>query len=265
MATQPHSQIAPSLAGRALLAVALMIGFYALAITLVAALLVLPAITPHFPIRLLVMCWLGAGVVLWSIVPRIDRFKPPGLRLDAQTQPRLFGEIESIASATDQPMPREIYLVSGVNAFVAQRGGMMGLFSKRVMGVGLPLVATLSSAELRAVLAHEFGHFHGGDTALGPWICNTRAMLSRTIENLEHGEHYFLDRPFRWYGEMFLRVTQAISRRQEFAADALAARVEGVSELLGGGVFDGTRLRISSSACVGFRDVRRCGCSARAR
>jgi heat shock protein HtpX len=33
--------------------------------------------------------------------------------------------------------------------------------------------------------------------------------------------------PFIWYGKAFLRITNAISRRQEFAADAIAARAVG--------------------------------------
>jgi Zn-dependent protease with chaperone function len=225
MSTQSSSQPGPSLAGRAALAILLMVGFYLLAITLAATLILGPVMVSGVPIRLLLMGWLAGGVVLWSIIPRIDSFEPPGPELDARAQPRLFGEIATIASATGQPMPNEVYLVADVNAFVARRGGVMGFFSRRVMGVGLPLIAALSSAELRAVLAHEFGHYHGGDTALGPWIYKTRATVIRTVVNLQRSGNRLLHWPFRWYGEMFLRVTQAISRRQEFAADALAARV----------------------------------------
>lgn len=51
----------------------------------------------------------------------------------------------------------------------------MGVGSKRVMGLGLPLLNALTVSELRAVLAHEFGHFVGGDTSLGKWIHKTRS------------------------------------------------------------------------------------------
>jgi hypothetical protein len=41
-------------------------------------------------------------------------------------------------------------------------------------------------------------------------------------------------KPFEWYGKGFLRITHAISRLQEFAADALAARTVGAAPLATG-------------------------------
>jgi Zn-dependent protease with chaperone function len=73
-----------------------------------------------------------------------------------------------------------VYLVADVNAFVAQRGGWMELFSTRVMGLGLPLLNALTVSELRAVLSHEFGHYAGGDTKLLPWIYRARIAIIRT-------------------------------------------------------------------------------------
>ena len=81
-------------------------------------------------------------------------------------------------------MPSEVYLTAEVNAWVMDRGGMMGFGSRRVMGLGLSLLQVLSVSQLRAVVAHEFGHFHGGDTKLGPWIYKTRAAIGRTLEGL---------------------------------------------------------------------------------
>jgi heat shock protein HtpX len=52
------------------------------------------------------------------------------------------------------------------------------------MGLGLSLLQTLSVSQFRAVLAHEFGHFHAGDTKLGPWIYRTRAAIGRTLDGL---------------------------------------------------------------------------------
>jgi hypothetical protein len=43
-----------------------------------------------------------------------------------------------------------------------------------------------------------------------------------------------LQQPFLWYGKMFLRITHAVSRQQEFAADALASRVVGARALIDG-------------------------------
>jgi heat shock protein HtpX len=218
-----------SLAARAVLAVVLLVGFYALALAIVGGLLWIPYAEWRYlgqlHAKLTVLCVLSAGLVLWAILPRLDRFEAPGPRLTPEQHPRLFALIGEVAAATRQAMPVEVYLVPDLNAWVAQRGGVMGLGSRRVMGIGLPLLQALTERQLRAVLAHEFGHYHGGDTALGPWIYKTRATLGRTLQAVSHST--LLSKPFEWYGNGFLRVTHAISRRQEFVADALAARVAG--------------------------------------
>jgi Zn-dependent protease with chaperone function len=228
---------APSLAGRAAAAVLLMVGFYGLALTIVGVLVAIPVAEVVYARRLepriAFFCLVGAFAVLRGIIPRRDRFEPPGPELTRDQHPRLFAMVEEVARATQQPMPAQVYLVPEVTAWVAQRGGVMGFGSHRVMGLGLPLLAALSVDELRAVIAHEFGHYHGGDVALGPWIYKTRAAIARTLESLAR---YFspLIKPFTWYGLGFLRITHAISRRQEFAADALAARVVGAAPLATG-------------------------------
>jgi hypothetical protein len=83
------------------------------------------------------------------------------------------------------------------------------------------------------VVAHELGHYAGGDTRLGPWIYRTREAIVRTVSHLSDADggdswsQAAVRQPFIWYGKAFLRITNAISRRQEFAADALAARRAG--------------------------------------
>lgn len=225
-----------SLAGRAVLALVLMIGFYLLALAIAAGLLYVPyaemTYAKRLHLKLAFFCVLGAGAILWAVLPRFDKFEPPGPVLTREQHPRLFTELESVAQSVNQAMPAEVYLVPDVNAWVAQRGGIMGFGSRRVMGLGLPLMRMLTRSQFRAVLAHEFGHYHGGDTKLGPWIYKTRGAIGRTIGTL--GDDSLLHFPFLWYGKGFLRITHAISRQQEFVADELAARAVGSQALIGG-------------------------------
>jgi Zn-dependent protease with chaperone function len=213
-----------------MLAVLLTIGFYGLALAIAFGLLYLiyleVAVLGRVNVRLTLFAFIGAIVILWSIFPRIDKFIAPGPRLTPSKFPELFKEIEKIAHATRQEMPREVYLVPEVNAFVAERGGLIGIGSRRVMGIGLPLFHLLSVAELNSILAHEFGHFYGGDTALGPWIYKTRAAIIRTVQSVGNTNQWLLI-PFEAYARMFLRVTNSVSRQQEFTADQLAARTVG--------------------------------------
>ena len=230
----PQAARGMSLAARAALAVALLVGFYVLALGIAGGLLWIPyaeiVYAGRLHPKLALICVGLAGLILWSILPRFDRFDPPGPRLTPEEQPALFEHLSGVARATSQAMPAEVYLIPDVNAWVSQRGGVMGIGSRRVMGVGLPLMQALSVPEFRAVLAHEFGHYHGGDTALGPWIYATRAAMARTLETL--GERAAAIRGiFTAYANLFLRLTHAISRRQEYTADALAAHVAGAGSL----------------------------------
>jgi heat shock protein HtpX len=226
----------PSLLGRALLAIVLMVGFYLLAFVLIALLLgfvYLELVTPgRIQVQLVASAGITALALGWAVLPRPDKFIAPGPELTAAQEPRLFREIQEVATATQQHMPKEVYLLAEPNAFVTHRGGVMGIGSKRVMGIGLPLMKGLTIPEMKAVLAHEFGHYHGGDTAVGPWIYKTRAAIMRSVGALDAGN--IVRKPFEWYAKMFLRLTQAISRQQEFAADALAARTVGASHMIGG-------------------------------
>ncbi len=219
-----------SVASRALLALALMIGFYLLALGIVAALLAFPYLeVTHFHriyFKLTIFCIVGAGAIFWAILPRADHFLEPGPRLTPQDQPELFHEISSVAQATGQANPEDVYLIPEVNAWVAQRGGIMGLGSRRVMGLGLALLKVLTVSQFRAVIAHEFGHFYSEDIKLGPWVYKTRATIARTLNALSQRSQ-ILQLPFIWYGLLFLRISHAVSRRQEFTADALAAKTFG--------------------------------------
>ncbi len=230
----------PSVAGRALLAVVLMVGFYLLALAIAGGLLWIPyaeiVYANRLHLKLALACVLGALAIVWSVLPRIDRFTPPGPQLKREQHPRLFQELDGVARSVGQAMPAEVYLVGDVNAWVGQRGGVMGFGSRRVMGLGLPLLRLLRCSPFRAVLAHEFGHYHGGDTKLGPWVYKTRGAIGRTLHSLQgqDGKGSVLQLPFLWYGKLFLRITHAVSRRQEFVADELAARAVGSKPLIDG-------------------------------
>jgi heat shock protein HtpX len=224
-------QSSRSLRTRAVMALLLMVGFYVFALAIAGGLLWVPyaeyTYLDRVDGRIALFCVIGAVTILWALIPRIDKFEAPGPRLTPANAPQLFTMIHDVAKATSQPRPEDVYLLADVNAFVTHRGGLMGIGSRRVMGVGLPLIKGLSPAELKSVIAHEFGHYVSGDVALGPWIYKTRATIGRTLHGL--GGNWLLTHVFNWYARMFMRMTTQISREQEFAADATAARVAGTA------------------------------------
>ena len=216
------------LAARVAAALGLMISFYALALAIGAGLMYLAWLDATTGERIhpkvILVCVVAGASVLWAIIPRADKFEAPGPRIHEAEEPELFKVLQEVAIATSQTMPAEVYVVNDVNAFVTSRGGIMGFGSRRVMGLGLPLMQALTIQEFKGVLAHEFGHYSSGDVGLGPWIHKTRAAIGRTIQNLNEN---ILQKVFIWYGNLFLWVTHSISRRQEFIADAVAAKAVG--------------------------------------
>lgn len=225
-----------SLMVRAWLALLLMVGFYFLAVGLAGGLFYIPYAEIVYAHRVHPKLWLacivGGGAILFSILPRWDSFEAPGPRLDPTQHPRLFAMLTTVAKATGQTMPSDVYLIPDVNAFVTSRGGFMGFLSRRVMGLGAPLLQVLTVSEFKAVIAHEFGHYVGGDVGLGPWIYKTRGAIVRTVQNL--GEGSLLQLPFVLYANIFFKITFSISRHQEYNADRLAANTIGAKPLVEG-------------------------------
>ena len=236
----------------ALLALAMVVASYMVIVLLAAACVYLPylavASMEHPPAQLYLLLLGGvivAGTILWSLLPRRDKFEAPGLLLEPAGHRRLFEELGGIAAALNEPLPREVYLVGQVNAFVADRGGLLGVGSKRIMGIGLPLLSILTVSEMRAVLAHEFAHYYSGDTKMGPWVYKTQSAMVRAFKNIgslqEIGhiaalQFVNLAATFilKWYFILFLRVVNFVSRKKEYRADELACHVAGAEPMVQG-------------------------------
>lgn len=220
-----------SLNFRLLISVLLMIGYYILALSIVVVLLFLTylqSISVKYGVSIYfgVMCVIGSGVILWSILPRYTKFKKPGPLLQRTDYPVLFKLIDDLSQVTGQKAPKEVYLTYEFNAWVTQRGGFLGIGSKRIMGIGLPLFQLLTVSQLKSIIAHEFGHYYAGDTRLAPLNYKLRKVIERTIYNLTQ-TNSGLANIFVSYGKMFLKITHATLRTQEIEADIFAAQISG--------------------------------------
>jgi heat shock protein HtpX len=235
----------------AVLSIFMVVASYLFVILLAAACVYLPylllteGVSNFQTLALFVFGIVIAGAMLWSLLPRPDKFKAPGLLIERSTQPRLFAELENIAGALHEPMPSEVYLIGDVNAWVADRGGLMGIGSRRVMGLGLPLLSILTISQFRAVLAHEFAHYYGGDTSLGPWVYKTQTAIVRIFQNIGSvgqlariailGVMYLVVATLmKGYFVVFLRAINLVSRQKEYRADELACLIAGRQPLIDG-------------------------------
>ena len=236
----------------AILGIVLVIGSYLFVAFLAASCVYLPyiifsrAASEHgWDVLILIFGIVIAATMLWSLIPRRQEFTAPGVLLDRSAHPRLFAEIDSIAAILNEPAPRDVYLIGEANAFVADRGGILGFGSHRIMGLGLPLLSTMTVSQIRALLAHEFAHYYGGDTSVGPWVYRTKASFVRVFQNVGSvrplariavlGAMYMLvTMLLKWYFVGFLRFSNFVSRRQEYRADELACIVAGRQNLIDG-------------------------------
>jgi heat shock protein HtpX len=236
----------------AVFAVVMVVGSYVFVVLLAAACVYIPYLilfrADSFSPQSLILFLFGiviAATMLWSLIPRRDEFSAPGLLLDRSTQPRLFAELDHIAQALNEPLPREVYLIAAPNAFVADRGGVIGFGSRRMMALGFPLLSLLTVSQFRAVLAHEFAHYYGGDTSIGPWVYKTKTSITRIFENIGSvGElarvavlgimYVVVASVLKAYFLGFLRAINLVSRRQEYRADELACLVAGRQNLVDG-------------------------------
>lgn len=244
-----EAKYAGSLRARAALAVALAFGFYGLAVGLGLGLAAGAfAIFNSSGLNLLVIAFAAVSVsLLWSIIPRAVKIPAFGVTVGPAAQPKLWGLVRRVADAAHERPPDEIRLVAEVNAHVHETGGAR---SRRVLAVGLPLLAAMTEREIAAVVAHELGHFKGGDTRLGKLVFLTGRALEHTVRRLQGQSGWFflgtiVRGVFVSYSRMYSRLTFGMSRRQEFSADAVAASVVGVTPA-------GRALRMVNEAAPAF-------------
>ncbi|MBN1203505.1 MAG: M48 family metallopeptidase [Myxococcaceae bacterium] len=217
-------------ARRALMTLVLWAGFWGLGAAVIGVLAWVPVAEMRYRGLGLagILSAAGALSVVWALRPRWWFHKkheelPP---LSREQFPALFALIEDVARRVGTRAPRKVYLADQATAFIRMERRWWGLRREPVVGVGFPLFAFFSREELASVLAHEFGHHAGGDLTLGPWVYRTRVAIASAVDSLDDSA-FFLDVPFRLYGQLFLRVSGTVSRQQELAADALAARTCG--------------------------------------
>ncbi|EMF54654.1 MULTISPECIES: M48 family metallopeptidase [Streptomyces] len=256
---------------RALRALVLLAGFYLLGVLLLAALagadylLYLYAPSSLAPKLYVVSVLLAIPLVRGLFMLRTPKGEdPPGLPVTEADEPALWRTVRELAAAVGTRAPSRIVLTADVNAAVSEDARLLGLLpGPRHLYLGMPLTQGLTEAQLRAVLAHELGHYSNADTRLAAITARGRAQVLRTIGHFEERadrtagrERARLEkknakaaakgkktkeidttgagityRVMAWlyagYGKLYIRATLTGSRRQEYAADAAAARIAG--------------------------------------
>ncbi len=191
----------------------------------------------RIPIKLVAIIAIVVLVTVFAIlkslfVRRID--EDPGTRLDLSQNPGLRDLLNEVAGRIGTRPVDNVYLTPGTEVAVMERGGMLKQLtgkSERCLILGLGVLEGMKLSWLKAVLAHEYGHFSNQDTAGGGFAIAVRRSLMTMAESLAAGGAAAWYNPawlfINGFYRVFLRISQGASRLQEVLADRWAAYAYG--------------------------------------
>jgi Zn-dependent protease with chaperone function len=180
----------------------------------------------------------GIGLMLR---PRFGKL-PKEDRVEAETAPTLHGLVAEVGAALDVAATDVLIVDQEFNA----SWEVVGLRRRRVLTLGLPMLAALEPQERVALIAHELAHGRNGDSGRGLfvgsavraladiyWIVGPEDLSDREPWELGFFDRvvnvmlYVVSRPAYWLLLLELHLLLRDSQRAEFLADALAAGVAG--------------------------------------
>jgi Zn-dependent protease with chaperone function len=191
----------------------------------------------RIPIKLALIVAVLTLATLWSILKSLfvrGQDGDPGERLELRSHPRLRAVLDEVARRIGTRAVDSVYLTPGTDVAVMERGGLGRQLrggSERCLVLGVGVLEGFRIGPLKAVLAHEYGHFSNRDTAGGGFALAVRRSLVTMAVSLAES------RAAAWYNpvwlflngfyRVFLRISQGASRLQEILADRWAALAYG--------------------------------------
>jgi len=184
---------------------------------------------------------------------------PRRVQVTETEQPALYAFIRRLSEETKTPFPRKIYVSPDVNACVFYNSSFWSMFFpvRKNLEIGLGLVNSINISEMKAVIAHEFGHFSQRSMKLGSFTYNVnRIIYNMLYENnsytaflngwgnlhgvlsffagitvkIAQGIQYILKQMYGVINKSYM----SLSREMEFHADAVAASVAGGNNVVSG-------------------------------
>ena len=179
------------------------------------------------------------------------------VEITEEEQPRLFAFLHALADAAEAPRPHRVFLAANVNAAVFYDLSALNLIfpTKKNLEIGLGLVNALTLGELRAVLAHEFGHFTQSSMAVMRWSYLAQQIAGHLVARRDKLDDFLVrvshwDPRIAWIGWVLslivwsirslvdsafgvvLMLQRALSREMEFQADLVSVSLSGSDALI---------------------------------
>lgn len=204
------------------------------------------------------VCSAFLAVFMWKALVFVKhRHAIDDIEVTASELPRLFAFINRLADEAGAPRAHRVFLSPRVNAAVFYDLSVLNLLypSRKNLEIGLGLVNAVSLGELKAVLAHEFGHFGQRSMAVGRWVYIAQQIAAHIIAKRDALDAFLrglsrFDLRIAWVGwllslivwsirslmETVFRVVvlaqRALSREMELQADLVAVSLTGSDALI---------------------------------
>lgn len=193
-----------------------------------------------------IMVILAAGyclvIVLKPIFKIFEKPKRKGTEIKREDYPDLFGLIDEVVKEVDCLQPKHVRVSNECNAYVFH-SNLLGYIrsGSQNLTIGLPLLYAMNKTEMKAILAHEFGHFTQKSVStnrvanLSEFICASIARAEQEIENEDENSVARWARGFaRLAGKIMAGqyhkiapLNGVLSRAQEFDADHFSQLIAG--------------------------------------
>lgn len=194
----------------------------------------------HFySLKLILIVALAAAAAVFIALAGILGKVPEGGTLEAELvhdgdAPGLWNRLRQLATRLGTAPPDHVLAGIDDNFFVTESALRVAgkKLSGRSLYISLPLLRVLEASEADAVLAHELGHFKGGDTAASAKLGPKLVKFDQYTQTLANGgttlPAFYLMNMFRGIFELALRKE---SREREFEADRVAAALTSPKDL----------------------------------
>lgn len=182
---------------------------------------------------ILVACALGFAV---SRTLAIETTAPAAREITQDEAPALFATLDDVLQrmsyakngATHFALVHSVSIDGTFDVQLHQtaRRGVFGSFENH-LHIGVPLLAALSLAELKAVLAHEIAHLGGENERFAAWIYRQREVWGTLHARFQHPSNLVetvLAKFYRWYIPYFRAYSFVMARNLEYSADRAASR-----------------------------------------
>lgn len=152
-----------------------------------------------YTLILLVGMWCLIGALGIFLIKPLFQFsasrKLNRIEIERADAPALFDLIDETAKSTGVKFPKRVFVSSDVNACVFYNTTFWNIFFpvRKNLEIGLGLLYGLSTAELKAVIAHEFGHFAQKSMKVGSVVSIGYEIIGNLVNRRDFLDQLLVD------------------------------------------------------------------------